>query len=542
VQADRVHVGSEVETQLGLPRGALAGAASGWLDVMHPFDRESYRATLDNVLEQRRGRIQVEFRLRDTEGQYHWFQLKARPVIGSDNEVVRIAGTLADVTEQRQAQERILHDAVHDNLTGLPNRELFLDRVASALALARADEAMRPTLITIDIDRFKQVNESVGLSVGDSVLLTLSRRLERLMRPQDTLARVGGDEFAVLLFSRREAEAITLFADGLRRAIAAPLPYRDREIALTTSLGVAIADREAEQRADQLLRNAELAMLHAKRLGGDRIEVFRASLRVERPDKLLLVSDLRQAIERDEIRVVFQPIVRLEDRTIAGFEALLRWDHPRLGRLPPKEFINLAEENGLIADLGAFALERTVRELAVWQRALDVEPPIFASVNISSRQIFRHDLVQEVKAIIGRVAIAPNSLKLELTESLVMENPEYAAQILTRLRDLGAGISLDDFGTGYSSLSYLHRFPLDTLKIDQSFVRQNGQSSDKILRAIVTLARDLGLSTVAEGAETESEIVMLAQLGCDYAQGFIFGQPLSANDARRLVGATQEAA
>jgi predicted signal transduction protein with EAL and GGDEF domain len=378
----------------------------------------------------------------------------------------------------------------------------------------------------------------VGLSVGDSVLLTLSRRLERLMRPQDTLARVGGDEFAVLLFSRREAEAITLFADGLRRAIAAPLPYRDREIALTTSLGVAIADREAPQTAEQLLRNAELAMLHAKRLGGDRIEVFRASLRVERPDKLLLVSDLRQAIERDEIRVVFQPIVRLEDRTIAGFEALLRWDHPRLGRLPPKEFINLAEENGLITDLGAFALEHTVRELAVWQRALDVEPPIFASVNISSRQIFRHDLVQEVKAIIGRVAIAPNSLKLELTESLIMENPEYATQILARLRDLGAGISLDDFGTGYSSLSYLHRFPLDTLKIDQSFVRQNGQSSDKILRAIVTLARDLGLSTVAEGAETEAEIVMLAQLGCDYAQGFIFGQPLSANDARRLVGAT----
>jgi diguanylate cyclase (GGDEF)-like protein/PAS domain S-box-containing protein len=542
VQGDRVHVGSEVETQLGLPRGALAGAAAAWLDVMHPFDRESYRATLDNVLEQRRGRIQVDFRLRDTEGQYHWFQLKARPVIGSDNEVVRIAGTLADITEQRQAQERILHDAVHDNLTGLPNRELFLDRVASALALARADEAMRPTLITIDIDRFKQVNESVGLSVGDSVLLTLSRRLERLMRPQDTLARVGGDEFAVLLFSRREAEAITLFADGLRRAIAAPLPYRDREIALTTSLGVAIADREAAQTAEQLLRNAELAMLHAKRLGGDRIEVFRASLRVERPDKLLLVSDLRQAIERDEIRVVFQPIVRLEDRTIAGFEALLRWDHPRLGRLPPKEFINLAEENGLIADLGAFALERTVRELAVWQRALDVEPPIFASVNISSRQIFRHDLVQEVKAIIGRVAIAPNSLKLELTESLVMENPEYATQILARLRDLGAGISLDDFGTGYSSLSYLHRFPLDTLKIDQSFVRQNGQSSDKILRAIVTLARDLGLSTVAEGAETEAEIVTLAQLGCDYAQGFIFGQPLSATDARRLVGAAQEAA
>ncbi|MFI4997754.1 MAG: putative bifunctional diguanylate cyclase/phosphodiesterase, partial [Hyphomicrobiales bacterium] len=515
---------------------------SGWLDVMHPFDRESYRATLDNVLEQRRGRIQVDFRLRDAEGQYHWFQLKARPVIGVDNEVVRVAGTLADVTEARQAQERILHDAVHDNLTGLPNRELFLDRVSNALTLSRTDEAMRPTLITIDIDRFKQVNETVGLSTGDSVLLTLSRRLERLMRPQDTLSRISGDEFAVLLFSEREAEAITMFADGLRRAVSAPLPYKDREIALTTSLGVALVDRDAQQTAEELLRNAELAMLHAKRLGGDRIEVFKPSLRIDRPDKLLLVSDLRQAIDRNEIRIVFQPIVRLEDRTIAGFEALMRWDHPRLGRLPPKEFITLAEENGLISDLGVFALERTVRELAVWQRALDVDPPIFASVNISSRQLFRHDLVQDVKAIIGRVAIAPNSLKLELTESLVMENPEFATQILTRLRDLGAGISLDDFGTGYSSLSYLHRFPLDTVKIDQSFVHQTGRASDKILRAIVSLARDLGLSTVAEGAETEAEIVLLSQLGCDYAQGFIFGQPLSADEARKLVGAALEAA
>jgi diguanylate cyclase (GGDEF)-like protein len=456
---------------------------------------------------------------------------------------VRIAGTLADVTEARQAQERILHDAVHDNLTGLPNRELFLDRVANALILSRTDEAMRPTLITIDIDRFKQVNETVGLSVGDSVLLTLSRRLERLMRPQDTLSRISGDEFAVLLFSEREAEAITLFADGLRRALAAPLPYKDREIALTTSLGLALVDRDGKQTAEEFLRNAELAMLHAKRLGGDRIEVFKPSLRIDRPDRLLLVSDLRQAIDRNEIRIVFQPIVRLEDRTIAGFEALMRWDHPRLGRLPPKEFISLAEENGLISDLGVFALEHTVHELAAWQRALDVDPPIFASVNISSRQIFRHDLVQEVKAIIGRVAIAPNSLKLELTESLMMENPEYATQILTRLRDLGAGIALDDFGTGYSSLSYLHRFPLDTVKIDQSFVHQSGHASDKILRAIVSLAKDLGLSTVAEGAETESEIVLLSQLGCDYAQGFIFGQPLTADEARRLVGAaTQEAA
>ena len=284
-------------------------------------------------------------------------------------------------------------------------------------------------------------------------------------------------------------------------------------------------------------------MLHAKRLGGDRIEVFKPSLRIDRPDRLLLVSDLRQAIDRNEIRIVFQPIVRLEDRTIAGFEALMRWDHPRLGRLPPKEFISLAEENGLISDLGVFALEHTVHELAAWQRALDVDPPIFASVNISSRQIFRHDLVQEVKAIIGRVAIAPNSLKLELTESLMMENPG--------IRDADPDASARS-RRRHRARRFRHRLFVAELSAplpaghgeDRSILRASIRARFRQdLRAIVSLAKDLGLSTVAEGAETESEIVLLSQLGCDYAQGFIFGQPLTADEARRLVGAaTQEAA
>jgi EAL domain-containing protein (putative c-di-GMP-specific phosphodiesterase class I) len=235
--------------------------------------------------------------------------------------------------------------------------------------------------------------------------------------------------------------------------------------------------------------------------------------------------------------------VRLEDRTIAGFEALLRWDHPRLGRVAPAEFIPIAEETGFIMDLGIFVLERTARELAAWQNALDVTPPIFASVNVSSRQLLRHDLLHDVKAVLTRSGVIRGTLKLELTESLVMENPEFAAQMLARIRDLGAGLSLDDFGTGYSSLAYLQRFTFDTIKIDQSFVRQNGKGSrPAILRSIVALAHDLGMEVVAEGAETESDVIELYQLGCEYAQGFAFGQPMSAMDARRLVGAATEAA
>jgi EAL domain-containing protein (putative c-di-GMP-specific phosphodiesterase class I) len=278
-------------------------------------------------------------------------------------------------------------------------------------------------------------------------------------------------------------------------------------------------------------------------MGGNRIEVFRPSMRTLRSDRFGLEADLRHALDRGEIKVLFQPIVRLEDRTIAGFEALLRWNHPRLGRLGPAEFIPLAEENGTIVDLGIFALERTARELSAWQHALDVDPPIFASVNVSSRQLLRHDLLHDVRAVLTRANVSPGTLKLELTESLVMENPEYAAQMLTRIRELGAGLSLDDFGTGYSSLAYLQRFPFDTIKIDQSFVRQNGKGARPvILRSIVTLAHDLGMEVVAEGVETESDAIELYQLGCEYAQGYAFGHPISTIEARKLVGAATAAA
>ena len=543
VQADRIHVSPEIETQLGARRGELCGPAASWLDLLHPFDRDRYRACLDTALEQRRGRIAQDFRLRAADGCYFWYLMKARPVVGADGDVVRIIGTLADVTEGKTAEERLLHDAVHDNLTGLPNRELFFDRLDAVLTQARNINGARPTVISIDLDRFKQINEAVGLSAGDSILLTAARRLGRLLRPQDTLARIAGDQFAAIIVSEVETEQITGFADTIRRALATPVTYGDTDIAMTASIGVALHDPQLHPKREDMLKDAEIAMTHAKRIGGNRVEVFVPRMRAQHSDRLSLEGDLRRALERGEIKVYFQPIVRLADRTVAGFEALLRWDHPRLGRLSPADFIPLAEETGLIIDLGLFVLERTARELAAWQQALDVTPPVFASVNVSSRQLLRHDLLNDVKSVLARCNIIRGTLKLELTESLVMENPEYAAQMLTRIRDLGAGLSLDDFGTGFSSLSYLQRFPFDTIKIDQSFVRQNGKGARPvILRSIVALAHDLGMEVVAEGAESESDAIELYQLGCEYAQGYAFGHPISALEARKLVGAAAEAA
>ncbi|MGN6748118.1 MAG: EAL domain-containing protein [Xanthobacteraceae bacterium] len=535
VSSDKVFTSPETEAALGLKHGALEGPAAKWLDILHQADRDRFRATLDSVLEQRRGRVVQDFRMRTADGHYLWFALRARPVVGSDGEVVRLVGTITDVTEFKTAEERLLHDAVHDNLTGLPNRALFLDRLKAVLGLGKADAALRPTVLVIDIDRFKQVNDSVGMAVGDSILLTLARRLGRLIKPQDTLARLAGDQFGMILLSERDSARITAFAETIRKTLRAPITFRDREIFLTASIGLALGGAEPEQ-VEDLLKDAELAMYHAKRTGGDRIDVFKDAMRARKSDRLSLESDLRRAIERDEITILYQPIVRLEDRAVAGFEALARWNHPKLGRLSPAEFINIAEETGLIVQLGLSVLDRAARQLSTWQRTVRHREPLFMSVNVSSRQLLRHDLIQDLRTVLGRAPLSRGSLKLELTESTVMENPEHAAQMLHRIRELGAGLALDDFGTGYSSLAYLQRFPFDTIKIDQSFVRMSAKGTRPvILRSMIALAHDLGMDVVAEGAETDSDAVELFQLGCEYAQGFAFGEPMSGERARALL-------
>ncbi|CAN5363710.1 EAL domain-containing protein [soil metagenome] len=539
VSADKVFTSPETETLLGLKRGTLEGPAAKWLEVLHPLDQDRFRAALDSVLDQRRGRLVQDFRLRTPDGHFMWFALKARPVVGSDGEVSRVVGTLTDVTEIKNSEERLLHDSVHDNLTGLPNRQLFIDRLSAVSTFAKTTPNLRPTVMVIDLDRFKQVNDSVGIAVGDSILLTLARRLARILKPQDTLARLAGDQFGLILTSEHEPSRITAFAETIRKTIRAPIAFDGREIFLTASIGLALSDPQVPL-TEEIIKDAELAMYHSKRIGGDRIDVYKPAMRARKTDRLALEAELRRAIEREEITILYQPIVRLEDRTIAGFEALARWDHPKLGRMSPTEFISIAEEIGLIVELGLFVMDTTAKQLAIWQRTVRSREPIFASVNVSSRQLLRHDLIHDVRGVMSRSAVARNSLKLELTESLVMENPEHAAQMLHRIKELGVGLSLDDFGTGHSSLAYLQRFPFDTIKIDQSFVRTTGRGARPVLlKSIVALAHDLNMEVVAEGAETDSDAVELFQLGCEYAQGFAFGEPMDADATIRLLTGEQ---
>jgi diguanylate cyclase (GGDEF)-like protein/PAS domain S-box-containing protein len=535
VSADRVFTSPETESLLGLARGTLDGPAAQWIEVIHPNDRDRFRAALDSVVEQGRGRVAQDFRLRNPDGHSLWFALKARPVVGSDGEVIRLVGTLSDVSEAKIAEERLLHDAVYDNLTGLPNRQLFADRLDAALAIAKSHSDLRPTVMLMDLDRFKQVNDSVGMAVGDSILLTLARRLGRLLKPQDTLARLTGDQFGIILVSEKDANRILAFAEASCKAVRAPITFNEREISVTASLGVVLSDAQPAA-SDELIKSAELAMYAAKRVRGDRFEIFKPTMRARKPDRLNLESDLRRALSRDEIVMLYRPIVRLENRTIAGFEAQARWDHPKMGRLSPFEFIAMAEETGLAAEIALFAIERTARQLTIWQRAVRSRVPLFASVSVSSRQLLKSDVVDGLRAVLGRGGLARGTLKLELTESAVMQNPEQAAQVMKRLRDVGAGLALNDFGTGHSSLVYLPRFPFDTIKIARSFVRANAKGARPVvLRSIIGLAHDLGMDVVAEGAENEADAVVLHHLGCEFAQGLAFGRPMLAEQAQDLI-------
>lgn len=533
VPRDRVVTSPDVSLQLGLPPNSLGGPARNWLPVLHADDRDMFRTTLDTVLEHRRGRVMQDFRLRGSDGHYHWFSLRARPVVGSNGEVVRCIGTMIDVTEQKKSEERLLHDAVHDNLTGLPNRELFMNRLEAMVSVARTDDRLRPTVLLIDIDRFKQVNDGLGISAGDTILLTVARRLHRLLKPNDSLSRLAGDQFALLLLSESDPVRIAAFADAVKQAVNAPIHFAKREILLTASIGL-VTWSSLDATAEDMVKDADLAMHQAKRFGGDRIEPFRPAFRSSGTDRLQSESDLRRAVERKELALFYQPIVRLEDNTIAGFEALLRWEHPRRGIVPPADFIPIAESCGLIVQLGLFAMQQAADDLARWQRQIG-DAPLFTSVNLSSRQLIRRDLVSDVRSVVARANIKPRCFRLELTESLVMDNPEQTVHVLDKLRRLGIGLSLDDFGTGYSSLAYLTRFPFDTIKIDKSFVDNTSPKRTVLIRSMVNMAHELGLSVVAEGISDENDALQLRQMGCEYVQSFMFGAPMPAEQALKLL-------
>lgn len=536
---DLVTVSDNVEAELGLEPGALNVSADEFLKHMHASDRERFRLLLLSLQEKHGGEFQTDFRLRRHDGTYLWYELNAHAPHNENVRLLRCVGLMRDVTSSKRSYERLMHDAVHDSLTGLPNRELFMDRLQGAITRAAKGQAIRPTVMIIDIDRFSNVNKSFGLVIGDSMLLTLGRRLGRHLNPQDTLARLGGDQFAVLLISDSDPHQVATLAERARRALRTPMKISTKEIILTASIGIVVHDGSQET-AQEMLSDGEMAMLRAKRGGADRIEIYNPAMRTEEESGLPLESELRVALERKQISVLYQPITRLASNQLAGFEALMRWDHPTRGQLSPSDFIPLAEEAGLIVELGSYVLGQALEEAATWHRVLPRDrDPLFVSVNVSSRQLFRQDMVQEIRLLLAREQVARGTLKLEISESLVMENPERAVEILTWLKTYGASLALDDFGTGYSSLSYLHRFPFDAVKVDKSLVHDSAtiEQTPLVLRSVVALAHELGKEVVVEGVETQGDANYLRSIGCEFGQGFYYGEPMSARDVGSLLNA-----
>jgi diguanylate cyclase (GGDEF)-like protein/PAS domain S-box-containing protein len=451
--------------------------------------------------------VNVEEEELRADGETRWVSTTKMPLVDPRGWVVGTFGISRDISERKQAEARFEYQAFYDAVTELPNRALFMDRLEHLLRRARRKSGapLLFALVCLDVDRFKGVNESLGHQQGDGLLVQIARRLETCVRPGDTLARLGGDEFTVLLEDIRSETDATRVAERIHKALAEPFTVGGTDVFISASLGIALSSSGYAQ-PEEMLRDADIAMYRAKSKGRSRHEVFDVDMHRRAVHLLQLETDLRRAVERNECRLYYQPIVDLESCQLTGFEALLRWQHPRRGLVMPDVFIPLAEETGLITPLGLWSMREACRQMKEWQTRFPHQPPLTMNVNVSARQLSQPDLVERVQEIMADTGIAPASLAVEMTESALMQDARAGATILNRLHDLGLRIHIDDFGTGYSSLSYLQSFPVDTLKVDRSFVsrmtQERGQS--EIVRAVVALAQNLGMGVTAEGVETPS--------------------------------------
>jgi diguanylate cyclase (GGDEF)-like protein/PAS domain S-box-containing protein len=536
LRRNRIHLSPRWKEMLGHAVGEISSAPEEWLGRIHPDEVGEFRQRLEAHLKGQEAHFELEYRIRHRDGTYRWMLSRGLAVRDEQGEAYRMAGSLTDVTRRKEAEERLLHDALHDGLTGLANRTLFGDRLHQALARSRRRDDYSFAVLYVDFDQFKVINDSLGHLAGDEALVALARRLEACLRPGDTVARLGGDEFAVLVEDVDDVSQALRIADRIHAELSPPLRVRGHELFATASVGIARAAPRYEQ-AHELLRDADIAMYRAKRRGRGSSEIFDASMHVIATTRLKMETELRRALERQELRIHYQPVVSLETRRITGMEALVRWQHPERGLLLPEEFIPLAEEIGAIVPLGRWVLRNACAEARRWREGTNGGPPVAISVNLSARQFSQSDVLAVTCEALDESGLPAPSLRLELTESALMDDPVGAAAKLGQLKQLGVNLDIDDFGTGYSSLSYLRRFPIDALKIDRAFVSKMDAEVDdqEIVRTIITLAANLGVSAVAEGVETPAQEAQLRTFHCAYAQGFLFSRPVPAAEAAGLL-------
>jgi diguanylate cyclase (GGDEF)-like protein/PAS domain S-box-containing protein len=570
---NKLYWSDEIYRIFGVTEEESEGTFNDYFARIHPEDRELLDRTGEQLLEGRP--VPLEHRIVRPDGEVRFVQLRVQFVFdeslgqlqgysdssdgGSDESMnflgrqlrlidkhlgqlpgrpVRVVGTVQDITERKALERQLEHQALHDPLTDLPNRPLFMDRLEHALARSeRREESV--AVLFLDLDNFKLINDSFGHAVGDQLLLQVAKRLANCMRPGDTVARFGGDEFTVLLVDGVEVDDATLVAKRIIEELQAPFVLLGYELFVTTSIGIALSDRDPGRRnpTEDLLRDADVAMYRAKDTNKASYAVFEPSMKSEALEQLRLVSDLRRAIERDEFVIHFQPRVELASGRVVGMEALLRWNHPERGLVWPDDFVYLAEEIGLLIPIGRKVIAEACQQAHLWREQYRHDPPLLMSVNISATQLQDANFAEDITHILQEFEADLNTLELEITESVVMGEQDDLIAKLDELKSLGVRLAIDDFGTGYSSLSYLKRLPVETLKIDKSFISGLGRNpKDRLIAsATISLAQTLELGVVAEGVETARQAMQLRKLGCDQAQGNYFAKPLTSKEASAFI-------
>jgi diguanylate cyclase (GGDEF)-like protein/PAS domain S-box-containing protein len=527
---NEVYYSPRFREMLGQGESTFEPRSREWFSRVHPSDRDRIGMEIVAHLEGLTAHFESEHRLQHRDQSWRWMLCRGLALRDEHGRAYRFAGSITDITERKLLEQQVLHDAFHDALTGLPNRALFMDRAGRAVERTKRNPEYAVGLLVVDLDRFKVVNDGLGYRVGDELIRGTAQRIARCLRPEDTVARLGGDAFALLLEDIEDVSAAIRVANRIAETLA--VPYGPHGLVAAASIGIALSSTGYE-RAEDLLRDADIALHRAKASGRARYEVFDPAMHRRALELLSIETDLRRGLDRNEFLVCYQPIVSIGPGALSGFEALLRWRHPSRGLMRPADFVEVAEETGLIVSLGHWILREACRQANEWRERFGAALPV--SVNFSGRQLMEADAVERVAEILRETGLPGALLNLEVTESVIMANLDSAAQKLQRLKDLGVQVAIDDFGTGYSSFSLLHRFPIDTLKLDRSFVARIPGEGGPTVRAIVALAHNLGLRVVAEGVETAQQRESLAVLECGFGQGHLFSEAVPAARAADLI-------
>ena len=538
LQSNEVIFSARWKSILGYEEDEIGSDPEEWFKRVHPDEVAQVRGEVKAHLDGLTPRFQSQHRVRDKTGHYRWVLTSGMAQRDETAKAVRFAGTLADISESKLAEEQLRQGAFYDALTGLPNRAVFTDRLGRSIERAKRRGDYLFAVLFLDLDGFKVVNDSLGHGVGDQMLVGVAQRLKMCLRASDTVARLGGDEFALLLEDIRDVSDALRVAERIQRDLTDPFDLGGQEVFTSGSVGICLSSK-GYTKPDDVLRDADIAMYRAKGQGKARHEIFDKDMHGRAVKRLKLESDLRRAVDRGEFVVYYQPIISLKTSRLFALEGLVRWQHPEQGLVSPAEFIPVAEETGLIVRLDRWVLREACRQLRAWQDAMPQMRPLVMSVNLSPKQLTEGDLVEYIQQTLEEVGLDPARLRPEITESAIMENLDVASATLDRLKELKILLHLDDFGTGYSSLSYLVRFRVDTLKIDGSFVSNMDVRGEnfEIVRMIVALAHNLGMEVIAEGVETPEQLAQLKTLKCEFAQGYLFSKPVDPDAARALIEA-----